>query len=889
MEEILKSYQKYFSQFIKKNQQYNFAKNRKIKLVDIIPEDQKTFKEERAKFLNQLKQKKTSDNPSLYLKRLFKYEKILYTENKKFFLSLIDEQCIEKSQTIFFLPLFAEFDSWTYPPQILQQCYIILCTLLKENILNVHNVIKNLPKEYKRPSSFKNDYEEAFFECFEMIMDSMKELFGEGNNDNHENNNQNESNWKKINRCVIKKILDKDPKTAFLYYYVLSSNNLNDLEQNIILEDVLKKIKENNELTESAFLAFSILVPQFHKKIETEVEKETIVKFVQRFTNDNQVEINLASIELIRFLTEQEIKFDDKFKLEMMKKFIKSIQSTNKDDLFVINCHFDEFCDVFDLFSKIIYELFGTIENKSEIEKQIENLFIIDNLKSKDFIVFQKLFYSSIKLFDNKHVFYYELFFRTLFKILEHISKILEHKSNPNDIETNNHGKLIKIIWGISLLFKQQPISFLKYLNNNKKNFLSLLFDSFFFLLKNYDKNKPNIKYASKTLCSGIDVIFPYVRDSDSEKEIIKRMKELLTFLITNNLMNDFKHETLTTSYLILETENENYDIIFNNLEKIDDLLNENIYQEQFLRNRYVNFVYEFMKRTEAEKKFETIKDNIKEKIKKKLQKQVDFFDDVKTKYVSTDESGKKPNEPPTNYYIAFCILYIRVIYCLGIFLNHDKNNKELQSQIKKYKKTNQKLLKDHIINKIKDILKHEKINEEKETLRQCLVVIDKFLNNITDINKFIENKLFNFIIEDLSRTIDKKIDYLIFIWVRFIKLIDKSYKNNEEANFRFPKDAGPLFKHRHKIIFNLDKAIEYYNQESNINPKLVEKLVEKIESTKEKIWELEPSAIFVTVTSENVEITLKNDSDKNSCSDPFLKPDDSVLNKYTDVCPFFN
>ena len=862
MEEILKSYQQYFSQFIKKNQQYNFTKNRKIKLVDIIPEDQKTFKEERAKFLNQLKQKKTSDNPSLYLKKLFKYEKILYTENKKFFLSLIDEQCIEKSQTIFFLPLFAEFDSLTYPPQILQQCYIILCTLLKENILNVHNIIKNLPKEYKRPSRYKNDYEEAFFECFEMIMDSMKQLFGEGNNDNHENNNQNESNWKKINRCVIKKILDKDPKTAFLYYYVLSSNNLNDLEQNIILEDVLKKIKENNELTESAFLAFSILVPQFHKKIETEVEKETIVKFVQRFTNDNQVEINLASIELIRFLTEQEIKFDDKFKLEMIKKFIKSIQSTNKDDLFVINCHFDEFCDVFDLFSKIIYELFGTIENKSEIEKQIENLFIIDNLKSKDFIVFQKLFYSSIKLFDNKHVFYYELFFRTLFKILEHISKILEHKSNPNDIETNNHGKLIKIIWGISLLFKQQPISFLKYLSNNKKNFLSLLFDSFFFLLENYDKNKPNIKYASKTLCSGIDVIFPYVRDSDSEKEIIKRMKKLLTFLITNNLMNDFKHETLTTSYLILETENENYDIIFNNLEKIDDLLNENIYQEQFFRNRYVNFVYEFLKRTKTENKFETIKDNVKEKIKEKLLKQVDFFDELNKK------KEKKDDPPTTNHYIAFCILYIRVIYCLGIFLNHDKNNKELQSQIEKYKTKNEELLKDHIINKIKDILKQEKINEEKETLRQCLVVIDKFLNNITDINKFIEDKLFNFIIEDLSQTIDKKIDYLIFIWVRFIKLIEKSYPNNEETNFR--KDAGPLFKHGDEIISNLDKAIEYYKKEPNKN----KELIKQIELTKDTIWKLQPPMIFMTNTSKNHESTLNNDSDQNACSDPFLGKD---------------
>ena len=868
MEEILKSYQKYFSQFIKKNQQYNFAKNRKIKLVDIIPEDQKTFKEERAKFLNQLKQKKTSDNPSLYLKKLFKYEKILYTENKKFFLSLIDEQCIEKSQTIFFLPLFAEFDSWTYPPQILQQCYIILCTLLKENILNVHNVIKNLPKEYKRPSSYKNDYEEAFFECFEMIMDSMKELFGEGNNDNHENNNQNESNWKKINRCVIKKILDKAPKTAFLYYYVLSSNNLNDLEQNNILENVLKNIKENNELTESAFLAFSILVPQFHKKIETEVEKETIVKFVQRFTNDKQVEINLASIELIRFLTEQEIKFDDKFKLEMIKKFIKSIQSTNMDDLLVINCHFDEFCDVFDLFSKIIYEFFGTIENKSEIEKQIENLFIIDNLKSKDFIVFQKLFYSSVKLFDNKHLFYYELFFRTLFKILEHIRtlfKILEHISNPNDIETNNHGKLIKIIWGISLLFKQQPISFLKYLSNNKTNFFSLLFDSFFFLLKNYDKNKPNIKYASKTLCSGIDVIFPYVRDSDSKKEIIKRMKELLTFLITNNLMNDFKHETLTTSYLILETENENYDIIFNNLEKIDDLLNENIYQEQFFRNRYVNFVYEFLKRTKTENKFETIKDNVKEKIKEKLLKQVDFFDELNKK------KEKKDDPPTTNHYIAFCILYIRVIYCLETFLNHDKNNEELQNQIEKYKETNQKLLDDHILKKIKDILKYEKINEEKETLRQCLVVIDKFLNNITDINKFIEDTLFNFIIEDLSKTIDKKIDYLIFIWVRFIKLIEKSYPNNEETNFLCnPKDAGPLFKHGDKIISNLDKAIEYYKKEPNKN----KELIKEIELTKETIWKLQPPMILMTNTSKNHESTLNDDSDQNARSDPFFGPE---------------
>ena len=153
----------------------------------------------------------------------------------------------------------------------------------------------------------------------------------------------------------------------------------------------------------------------------------------------------------------------------------------------------------------------------------------------------------------------------------------------------------------------------------------------------------------------------------------------------------------------------------------------------------------------------------------------------------------------------------------------------------------------------------------EKETLRQCLVVIDKFLQNITDIDGFIERTVFNFIIEDLSQTIDEKIDYLIFIWVRFVKLIIKSYFDNK-------KEAVFLYDHKNTIISNLEKAIKYYNQEPNKNTELVK----KIEEMKEIIEKLEePFTIFITDTSKNPENTLNSDSNESERSGQFLDQDD--------------
>jgi hypothetical protein len=101
---------------------------------------------------------------------------------------------------------------------------------------------------------------------------------------------------------------------------------------------------------------------------------------------------------------------------------------------------------------------------------------------------------------------------------------------------------------------------YLKHIQNNANSFRSLielLFYRIFDLLKNY-KIKEQIRFASKSLCSGIDVIFPYVKliDPGSREVIRRKMWELLKYFIDNNLKRPFENEVLVASFLICSKTN---------------------------------------------------------------------------------------------------------------------------------------------------------------------------------------------------------------------------------------------------------------------------------------------------------------------------------------------
>ena len=130
------------------------------------------------------------------------------------------------------------------------------------------------------------------------------------------------------------------------------------------------------------------------------------------------------------------------------------------------------------------------------------------------------------------------------------------------------------------------------------------------FLFRHYihDNKLIEIKYASKSLCSGIHVIFPYITEYSSKEEIRKKIEELLEYLIKYNLMHPFENEVLITSILIL-SKTKKFNVISDNLEKFFVLVDkDSLKKEEFIRNRYINIT----KRAEKEQKIQIINDNKK-------------------------------------------------------------------------------------------------------------------------------------------------------------------------------------------------------------------------------------------------------------------------------------